>query len=117
MTRGSACRGGALQVYGPDGGGRHCGSGAAELLPGLRGSRASGGSGRVLEQLAWQKPRGGNGGGQLGPWDPHRVGAGAGAPCTRGAHGAQLCLLQLKYTGASPPPVSRQSPLTEWWQK
>ena len=40
------------------------------MLPGLRGSRASSGSGRVLEGLARQKPRGGNGGGQLGPWGP-----------------------------------------------
>lgn len=28
----------------------------------------------------------------------------------RGAHGAQLCLLQLKYMCPSPPPVSRQPP-------
>ena len=62
--------GGALQIHSPDGGGWHRGSGGAEVLPGLRGSRASSGSGRVLEGLARQKPRGGNGGGQLGPWGP-----------------------------------------------
>ena len=49
--------------------------------------------------------------------EPRALLAGAGASCTRGAHGDQLCLLQLKHMCPSLPPVSLQSPLTEWGQK